>query len=252
MPYNPYKNWEPREMPSPISLMRLVKGTGTDAQEMYYSMMSMKKTDFDSANKAVLAMTDLRKGGMDPYMLEGIDDVCKAIVRKDIEGMNGGIKRMSDVLAPFCDAVMKASKKNDEESSEKKDKPDEDEKPDEKEKGKGEDEGKKDKDAPGIPEKGEKDDGPEIDIAIADAPDDEAPADAKAPVEAEAIPEAEVPPEAPAEMPLSAGEMPLDASAPAIDMRALMAGPQAEQVAAIDPALVLKALQMLQSIGQMC
>ena len=63
--YNPYGKWEQRNMPSPVKLMRLVNGTGTDAQEMYYSMMGMKKSDFDVANAAVQAMTDLRKGGMD-------------------------------------------------------------------------------------------------------------------------------------------------------------------------------------------
>lgn len=217
--YNPYGKWEQRNMPSPVKLMRLVNGTGTDAQEMYYSMMGMKKADFDVANAAVQAMTDLRKGGMDPYMLEGIDNVCKAITSKDIDGMNAGIKRISDVLAMFCDRLEKASEEDDDEKDDK-----------EPEKKDGDDKGEKDapkgKEAPDAPEGDEE---PEVDIAIEEAPEE--------------LPDA----------PVKAAEMPIEAPAtPAVDMRALIAGPQMQQVAAIDPALVLKALQMLQSIGQMC
>ncbi len=215
--YNPYGKWEQRDMPSPMRLMRLVNGTGTDAQEMYYSMMGMKKTDFDVANAAVQAMTDLRKGGMDPYMLEGIDNVCKAITSKDIEGMNTGIKRISDVLAMFCDRLEKASKD---------DKDEEDDKESEKGKDDDKEDAPKDKEASDIPEG---DDEPEVDIAVEEVPEE--------------LPDA----------PVEAAEMPIEApAASAVDMRALMAGPQMQQVAAIDPALVLKALQMLQSIGQMC
>ncbi len=221
--YNPYGKWEQRNMPSPVKLMRLVNGTGTDAQEMYYSMMGMKKTDFDVANAAVQAMTDLRKGGMDPYMLEGIDNVCKAITSKDIEGMNAGIKRISDVLAMFCNKLEKASEEDDDE---KDDKEPEEKKGDDKEDAPKDEDAPEGKDAPDIPE-GDKE--PEVDISVEEAPEE--------------LPDA----------PVEAAEMPIEApTAPAVDMRALMAGPQMQQVAAIDPALVLKALQMLQSIGQMC
>lgn len=214
--YNPYEKWEERDMPSPISLMKVVKGTDVSAQDMYYSMMSMRIADFDRANTAVLAMNAIRKGGLESYgdIPENIDDACHAILSKDLgESFSRAIKSMENTLTYIGGAMAKSEDKD---KDKDKDKDDEEEPEDDRE-----------------PKEEEPKEEPKEEADVEESMD--GPNDF---IEAS---------EGPAEAPVAVEEV---GEAPGIDIRVLMAGPA--QTMAIDPELIMKALKMLQSIGSMC
>lgn len=201
-----FEAWEAREMPSPIRLMALTSGTQTNPQDMYYSLMGMRKSEFDRADSAVQAMEAIRKGGLGDLFAQDIDKACNAITSGILDdSFDHAISSMADTLAYISKSFPK----------------DEDEKEDAKAKDEDKD---KDKD--------------EDEDKVEEAKEIEGEADEKAEPEEEVIVESEEPPAAPQK--------------PAFDFMSLMEPPQQGMQIAVDPKLVMKALQMLQSIGAMC
>lgn len=227
MDYTTFERWEKREMPSPMTLMRIVRGTSTPSQDMYYAMMGMEMPDFKRAEGAVKAMDAIIKGGMEDLMAADIDDACKAITSGRLtERFDDSINKMASKLSYVNNACKAARGEDEDDKKEKKDK--DKDKDDEKAEPK---------------EDSEKEPVEEVEVEAEAEPEEksEDPVE-EAAVESEEMPEAPVE-EAPATPPV----------APPIDIRAMMAGPvQAGPQVAVDPELVMKALQMLQAIGALC
>lgn len=227
MDYTTFERWEKREMPSPMTLMRIVRGTSTPSQDMYYAMMGMEMPDFKRAEGAVKAMDAIIKGGMEDLMAADIDDACKAITSGRLtERFDDSINKMASKLSYVNNACKAARGEDGDDKKEKKDK--DKDKDDEKAEPK---------------EDSEKEPVEEVEVEAEAEPEEksEDPVEGAA-VESEEMSEAPVE-EAPATPPV----------APPIDIRAMMAGPaQAGPQVAVDPELVMKALQMLQAIGALC
>lgn len=227
MDYTTFERWEKREMPSPMTLMRIVRGTSTPSQDMYYAMMGMEMPDFKRAEGAVKAMDAIIKGGMEDLMAADIDDACKAITSGRLtERFDDSINKMASKLSYVNNACKAARGEDGDDKKEKKDKD-------------------KDKDE----DMDDKAEAPKVDSEEEPKEEAEVEAEEKAedPVEEVAV-ESEEMPDAPVEETSAAPSV-----APPIDIRAMMAGPaQAGPQVAVDPELVMKALQMLQAIGALC
>lgn len=216
-------------MPSPMTLMRIVRGTSTPSQDMYYAMMGMEMPDFKRAEGAVKAMDAIIKGGMEDLMAADIDDACKAITSGRLtERFDDSINKMASKLS-YVNNACKAAREEDEDKEEKA--------PEDKDKDKDKDDKKESKkDSEEKPEE-------EVEVEAEAEPEEKA----EGPVEEVAV-ESEEMPDAPVE-----GASAAPSVAPPIDIRAMMAGPaQAGPQVAVDPELVMKALQMLQAIGALC
>lgn len=160
------KDWEARDVPSPVTLMTLTDGTGASPQDMYYALMEMGIEDFRRAESAVSAMDLLRKGGMYDLMEADIDDACKAITSGKLDdAFDRAIKSMASALTHVSNAISKSESRD---KDEKDDDEDGDEDGDAKKKGAPEDIPVPDKadDA----EKNEASDEPEADPASEPAP----------------------------------------------------------------------------------
>lgn len=205
--------WGKRTVPSPIFLMSVVKSTSVPPQDLYYAMMGMGKSDFERAEAVINAIDCVNKGGLGELMAQDVDDACNAILHGNLdEEFDSAVRNMASTLSYIDDAVRKAEKKD---------------------KDKDEDEGEKPEESP---EK-EESEGESPEEEKPEAPVEEEEIAVEVPEADEAMEEAEMPPEAPAQ-------------APAIDMASLLA--EAPKQVAIDPELVMRALQLLQSIGAMC
>lgn len=229
MDYTTFERWEKREMPSPMTLMRIVRGTSTPSQNMYYAMMGMEMPDFKRAEGAVKAMDAIIKGGMEDLMAADIDDACKAITSGRLtERFDDSINKMASKLS-YVNNACKAARGEDEDDKKEK--------------------APKDKDKDKDEDMDDKAEAPKVDSEEEPKEEAEVEAEEKAedPVEEVAV-ESEEMPDAPVEETSAAPSV-----APPIDIRAMMAGPaQAGPQVAVDPELVMKALQMLQAIGALC